>query len=178
MKIYISSTYNDLIEHRAAVARVLRQMGHTVVGMEEYVAEGMRPLDRCLAHVDECDLYVGIFAWRYGYVPKGGKGKPPSVSITASELYRADKGKKRPLTFLLDPKTSWPTYFIDAITGENEGGVRIKELRDDIASRFLAGLFTTPEDLARQVSAAVYRRGRSIGWEILRLGWGPVSPIP
>src|SRR5207249_3761351 len=33
MKIYISSTYQDLREHRAAVDRTLRRMGHDVVGM-------------------------------------------------------------------------------------------------------------------------------------------------
>ena len=44
MRIYLSSTYTDLVEYRAAVARLLRQMGHEVIGMEEYVAEGSRPL--------------------------------------------------------------------------------------------------------------------------------------
>jgi Domain of unknown function (DUF4062) len=63
IRIYLSSTYVDLVEHRAAVARVLRQMGHEVIGMEEYVAEGARPIDRCLADVSACDLYVGVFAW-------------------------------------------------------------------------------------------------------------------
>ena len=33
MKVYVSATYADLIEYRAAVARVLRQMGHKVIGM-------------------------------------------------------------------------------------------------------------------------------------------------
>jgi hypothetical protein len=46
VRIYLSSTYVDLVEHRAAVARVLRQMGHEVIGMEEYVAEGARPLEQ------------------------------------------------------------------------------------------------------------------------------------
>ena len=67
MRIYLSSTYVDLVEHRAAVARVLRQMGHEVIGMEEYVAEGARPLERCLQDVDSAAVYVGIFDWRYRY---------------------------------------------------------------------------------------------------------------
>ena len=70
MKIYISATYQDLRRHREAVSLVLRRMGHQVFGMEEYVAEGLRPLDRCLADVKSCDAYVGIFGWRYGYVPQ------------------------------------------------------------------------------------------------------------
>jgi len=38
MKVYISSTYQDLVDHRVAVDRTLRRMGHDVVGMEQYVA--------------------------------------------------------------------------------------------------------------------------------------------
>jgi hypothetical protein len=34
MKIYISSTYQDLSDHRSAVDRTLRRMGHDVIGME------------------------------------------------------------------------------------------------------------------------------------------------
>ena len=35
MKIYLSSTFEDLRDYRAAVDRVLRQMGHDVIGMEQ-----------------------------------------------------------------------------------------------------------------------------------------------
>jgi hypothetical protein len=163
MRIYLSSTYYDLAEHRAAVARVLRQMGHEVIGMEEYVAEGARPLERCLQDVDSASIYVGIFAWRYGYVPPapasppgGPAAAPPRVSITESEYRRA--AGKRPLVFLLDPKASWPVQYIDALSGTPEDAAAVKRLRDELSSQWLAGFFTTPEDLARQVSAAVYRR--------------------
>ncbi len=163
MRIYLSSTYNDLIEHRAAVARLLRQMGHEVIGMEEYVAEGSRPLDRCLKDVDSAAIYVGIFAWRYGYVPPSPAvspgdpaGAPARASVTESEFRRA--AGKRPLVFMLDPKASWPVQHIDALSGTPEDAAAVKRLRDELASQWLAGFFTTPEDLARQVSAAVYRR--------------------
>jgi Domain of unknown function (DUF4062) len=163
MRIYLSSTYTDLVEHRAAVARLLRQMGHEVVGIEEYVAEGSRPLDRCLKDVDSAAIYIGIFAWRYGYAPPSPAvspgdpvGAPPRVSITESEFRRA--AGKRPLVFMLDPKASWPVQYIDALSGTPEDAAAVKRLRDELSSQWLAGFFTTPEDLARQVSAAVYRR--------------------
>jgi hypothetical protein len=163
MRIYLSSTYADLIEHRAAVARLLRQMGHEVVGMEEYVAEGSRPLDRCLKDVDSAAIYVGIFAWRYGYSPPSppvSPGSPVStparLSITESEFRQA--AAKRPLVFLLDPKATWPVQYIDALSGTPEDAAAVKRLRDELSSQWLVGFFTTPEDLARQVSAAVYRR--------------------
>ncbi|HTI46507.1 MAG TPA: DUF4062 domain-containing protein [Casimicrobiaceae bacterium] len=164
MRVYISSTYIDLVEHRAAVARLLRQMGHEVIGMEEYVAEGSRPLDRCLKDVDSAEIYVGIFAWRYGYVPPSppppandpATVAPPRVSVTESEFRRA--AGKRPLVFMLDPKATWPVQYIDALAGTSEDAAAVKRFRDELSSQWLAGFFTTPEDLARQVSAAVYRR--------------------
>ncbi|MER9018981.1 DUF4062 domain-containing protein [Mesorhizobium sp. M0898] len=165
MRIYISATYSDLIEHRAAVALVLRQMGHEVISMEEYVAEGTRPLDRCLADARDADVCVSIVAWRYGYVPaKTGAGtaawpsgaRPGRTSITECEFLAAVP--KKPLVFLLDPAASCPAAFMDAVTGENESGARIKRFRDDLLSNWLAGIFKTPEDLARQVSSSIYRR--------------------
>ena len=165
MKVYLSATYADLIEYRAAVARVLRQMGHDVIGMEEYVAEGTRPLDRCLADAAGADICVIIVAWRYGYTPTIPQASdttwppgavPGQTSITECE-FRAAVPKK-PLVFVLDSVASWPAPFIDAVTGDNEGGVRIKRFRDEVLGNWLAGIFRTPEDLARQVSASVYRR--------------------
>jgi hypothetical protein len=165
VRIYLSSTYVDLVEHRAAVARVLRQMGHEVIGMEEYVAEGARPLERCLRDVDSAEIYVGIFAWRYGYAPPDpgvqlnalpASLPPPRVSITESEFRRAVT--KRPLVFLLDPKASWPIQYVDALSGTSEDAAAVKRLRDELSTQWLTGFFTTPDDLARQVSAAVYRR--------------------
>jgi len=63
-RIYISSTYSDLVEHREQVYDILRKMRYDVIAMEDYVATDKRPLDKCLDDVASCDLYVGIFAWR------------------------------------------------------------------------------------------------------------------
>ena len=51
MKVYISSTYQDLIDHCAAVDRTSRRMGDDVIGMLQYIAEGGKPVDRCQADV-------------------------------------------------------------------------------------------------------------------------------
>ena len=58
MKVYLSSTFHDLADHRQAVDRALRRMGHDVIGMEQYVAEGSKPLSRCQADVRAADAYV------------------------------------------------------------------------------------------------------------------------
>jgi hypothetical protein len=58
--LHLFEYYQDLIEHRAAAERTRRRMGHDVIGMEQYVAEGKKPVDRCLADVKLADLYVVI----------------------------------------------------------------------------------------------------------------------
>ena len=70
MKVYVSSTSEDLADHREQVNRIVRQSGHEAVAMEDYVATGRPPLDKCLQDVADCDVYVGLFAWRYGYIPR------------------------------------------------------------------------------------------------------------
>lgn len=164
MKIYVSSTYRDLQKHRQAVSTVLRRMGHQPIGMEDYVAEGVRPLHRCLTDVEGCDVYVGIFAWRYGYVPTDagttniplpdGLGK---TSITELEYRKAVQSGKPVLVFLVDPEAEWPSSQFDAVTGDGEQGKLISGLKQELGQQYLVSYFRTPEELASLVSTAVYR---------------------
>jgi len=68
-RIYISSTYADLKDMREVVYHALRKMRHDVIAMEDYIATDKKPLDKCLADVAQCDIYIGIYAWRYGNIP-------------------------------------------------------------------------------------------------------------
>jgi hypothetical protein len=159
MKVYVSSTYQDLIEQRAAIDRALRRMGHDVIGMEQYVAEGSKPVDRCKADVRACDAYVIVVAWRYGYVP-GRDAKPADPrSITEIELAEAQESGKPVLAFLLDPEAPWPPNRVDAMGGTQGAGEDVARLRSLLGSSYLAGIFRTADDLATQVAAAVTAQG-------------------
>ncbi|MEO8136592.1 MAG: DUF4062 domain-containing protein, partial [Betaproteobacteria bacterium] len=158
MKIYISSTYQDLIEHRTAVDRTLRRMGHDVIGMEQYVAEGNKPLDRCLADVRIADLYIVILGWRYGYAPLA-QPEPGGLSITQLEYQEAVAAGKTILAFLLDPESPWPLSRVDAMGTETNAGSNIARFRSLLATNYLAGMFRTPDDLASQVAAAASAQG-------------------
>jgi Domain of unknown function (DUF4062) len=159
MKIYISSTYQDLIEHRTAVDRTLRRMGHDVIGMEQYVAEGSKPVDRCKADVRSADIYVIIVAWRFGYMPGRLSSPPDPRSITEIELNEAKENSKPVLAFLLDPEAPWPPNRLDALGSEPGAGADILRLRASLGTEYLAGIFRTPDDLASQVAAAVSAQG-------------------
>jgi hypothetical protein len=155
MKIYISSTFEDLKEHREKVYRQLRKMGHDVISMEDYVAENQRPVSKCLADVAEADIYVGILAWRYGYIPK--THNPENRSITELEYRKALDTKKGCLIFLLNQDASWSPRLMDAHTGAGDMGKRISRFRKELAQRHTVGWFDNADQLASAVSAAVYR---------------------
>ena len=55
-KFYISSTSKDLEEFRLAAYKVLRQMRHDAIAMEDYVAAPARPVAKCLEDVANSDV--------------------------------------------------------------------------------------------------------------------------
>ena len=69
------------------------------------------------------DLYIGLFAWRYSYVPP--KDNPECLSTMELE-YRAANGIPR-LVFLLDEAVAWPANEFDSHTGEGDGGAHIRK---------------------------------------------------
>src|SRR5262245_20763627 len=144
--IYLSSTYEDLKDYRKAVFDAVRQAGYQVVAMEDYVATDERPVHKCHKDIDRCQIYVGLFAFRYGYVPPPDHGNPDSLSITELE-FRQAKGKKPCLIFLVKKGETWPTNFVDALT-ENDNGARINRLRDYLAKEKTTSFFSTPYQLA------------------------------
>jgi len=152
-KIYISSTYNDLKDYREAVYHTLRQMGHDVIAMEDYVATDQRPVDKCLADVAACELYVGVFAWRYGYQPP--HDNPAHKSITELEYRQARTTGKTCLLFLLSEEAAWLRKWMDESTSVADAGKRIRELRQELSREKLVSFFESSDELAKLVSVAV-----------------------
>jgi hypothetical protein len=151
--VYLSSSYTDLRAHREAVYKALNELtGVKVIAMEDYVARDDRPLAACLRDVRACDIYIGLFAWRYGFVPPAAEN-PEQRSITELELAAA-KDKPR-LLFVLRADAPWPPPMMDSVTGENGRGAHIDTLRRRLLDERLATEFADPVALARSVSNAV-----------------------
>jgi len=146
-RIFVSSTFKDLEECRKQVSLILRQMGHEDVVMEYFVAEDKRPLDKCLEAVASSDLYIGIFAWRYGYIPPGH-----DRSITELEYRKAVECGKKCLIFILDEDTAWPRKLMD----KGDAVSKIEELRDELSTNYIVSFFESGENLAKNVGAAVH----------------------
>jgi hypothetical protein len=152
--IYLSSTYEDLKDWRRPAVAQLRVMHHTVIGMEDYAAADERPLDKCLADVATCDIYIGIFAWRYGFVPP--KDNPAGLSITELEYHKAGERGIPRLIFLVDDATPWTPKAMDSVCGEGDGGARVERLKTELRTEHSCKYFSSPEDLTMSVMAAVH----------------------
>ena len=155
-KIYISSTYEDLKEYRKTVYEELRKMRQDVISMEDYVAQYQRPLQACLEDVAYCDIYIGIFAWRYGFIPEDKKDNPTSLSITELEYRKAKEIGIPCLLFLLDEDTQWSPRFID---GTAKSGIKsadnINRFRSDLKNDQITSFFKNPDQLSGRVVSAV-----------------------
>ncbi len=142
-RVYLSSTFTDLEREREAAYRALRRLHHDAVAMEDYVAADVRPLDHCLADVRSCDIYVGLLGWRYGYIPPGS-----DRSITESELCEAAGAGKKVLLFFQDER-------LKPAASDPEDRRRIEALRAELGREKMVSFFSSPEDLAAKLTAAV-----------------------
>src|SRR5262245_44052978 len=136
LRIYLSSTYEDLKAYRAAVFAGLAKAGLDVARMEDYTAADERPVEYCLRDVGQSDIYVGLFAWRYGYPPPAEHGNPDGRSITELEYLHAQASKLRKFLFFAHPDTRarWDRRFDDERTGEGDRGASIATLRKTLGT--------------------------------------------
>ncbi len=70
IRIFLSSTSRDLSEHREAVIRKCAARGYSVVAMEEFGAQNDNASGVSVSEVAQGDVFVGVYARRYGYVPE------------------------------------------------------------------------------------------------------------
>jgi hypothetical protein len=116
--------------------------------METFGARPEEPTTACLSDVDVCEVFIGIYAHRYGFIPKGSE-----ISITELEFDHARKKGKPILAFIVDPQHPWPEDWIEGEPGKS----RLLTFRKKIEASLVRDLFNTPEDLAVRVAASVSR---------------------
>jgi len=147
MKVFISSTYKDLIEHRAAAIRAVEGTNYQASKMEVFGARPDEPLEACLKEVAESDFFLGIYAHRYGYIPAGSE-----ISITEMEYAHARKLGKTIYCFVIDEDNQpWLPKFIE---GE-PGASKLKDFKKGIQTDHDCAVFTSPEDLGMKVANAL-----------------------
>lgn len=68
LRVFISSTYEDMIDYRDAAMSALTSIEALPVGMEQFVSSPDKSLDVCLSEVRRCQLFISLVGMRYGSV--------------------------------------------------------------------------------------------------------------
>jgi AAA+ ATPase superfamily predicted ATPase len=145
-KIFVSSTWLDLQSEREAVEEALHRMcTASFSGMEYFGSRPETPKEVCLETVSCADVYVGVFAHRYGSID-------PDSGLSMTELeYREARDCNIPcLIYMMDKNVPvLPTY----IEQEPEAATKLKALKQDLQRKHVVSFFTNPDNLAMQVTA-------------------------
>lgn len=145
MKVFISSTYDDLKEYRAAAIEVVNDFQCVVLAMEHLKSRPQKPKKVCDKEVMGCNIFVGIYAHRYGFTPKGEE-----KSITQLEYELAKKEGKDCLCFIVDREHPWKRSFIE-FEKENELNALLKKIKDEKTISY----FTTIDDFKAKLTVSL-----------------------
>lgn len=146
-QVFISSTFNDLQEERAAVTQCLLDINCIPVGMEQFPASNMEQMDYISKMLDDCDYYILILAGRYGSIDHDG------VGFTEKE-YNYAKSRIPVLCFLIDNEEKLPSEKREQTT---DGKIKLLTFRDKVRSNKMVKFYSNTDDLRAKVVASVYR---------------------
>ncbi len=146
MKAFLSSTYVDLVDHRKAVTEALQRIGQQVGRMEVFGARPSEATQVCLEEIDLSDVFVGIYAHKYGFVPANS-----DQSITELEFDQSRSIGKPTFCFLIDENYPWPPMLIE----EEPGRSKLREFKGKVSASVIYEMFTSATDLALKVQSAI-----------------------
>lgn len=151
MKVFLSSTYEDLVEHRSTVEASFAMSGIEYNAMEHFGSAPRPPIQACLAAVDIADTFVGVLGVRYGGCP------PRCVQSYTEREYRRARARRIPIfMFLIDERNAAvnPQHIVGE-TGQQQD--RLRRLKDFACRHHTVTFFKTPDDVARLVLASFIR---------------------
>lgn len=137
VRIFISSTWVDLQSEREAVEKALHRMQEAEFsGMEYFGSRSETPREVSLTEVDRSDIYIGLFAHRYG------------SGITEGEYRRAREREVPCLIYLKDDNVPVIPAHIER---DAEGITKLEALKKELKAKHTISFFTSSDQLATQV---------------------------
>lgn len=143
----ISSTALDLPNHRQGVVDACLREDVFPIGMEHLPARDTDAVRVSMEMVDRADIYIGIFAWRYGYRPEGHE-----ISITEMEFNRAVEREIPILVFEIHKDHA---LTIGMVETDNVAQQRLHELKMRASNGRGRRQFKSPEELRAEVIHAL-----------------------
>ena len=163
--VFVCSTSKDLSGYREAVRQIITRLDLYPIIMEAFNPGQRDAMQRCYDEVQRADIFVGIYAHRYGYCPTSNatyttidgetRACPGDQSITHMEYdWAIEKGIPVCLFVLAenDPDgepLDWPVDCID------EDHQPMQDLKSTIMGKHVVAFFHSTDDLAARVATAL-----------------------
>lgn len=147
VKVFISSTFLDLVPYRQKVNDAIQRLQQVVVGMELFGAETDTPVETCVRRVKESSIFILIVGFRYGSVLKEF-----NKSITQIEYETAVGANIPTLVYIIEDSQPVSLQHVDF-----ENSDRLIEFKKQLKSNHVISTFTTPDDLGLKVLADLQR---------------------
>lgn len=148
-RIFISSTFTDMIPYRNALQAAITNCGAVAYGMERFVPAQIRPLDRCYEEIAGSQIFVLLLGHRYGEIDRDS-GK----SYTELEYIRAKEIGLPILAFLLDTDK---VGTLEKFRESDEQYHALVRFKNDLknSKELTVGEFTSEKDLQEKATRAI-----------------------
>lgn len=127
-------------------AKAIEGLRLSVGRMELFGARTEEPTKACIDEVGKCQLFVGIYAYRYGFIPPG-----LDKSITEAEYNEAERLNIPRFCFIIQEDFAWVPKHIDSDIS------KISEFKARVSAAHVRETFTNPESLAAKVATSLGR---------------------
>lgn len=158
-QVFISSTYTDLAEERAAVTQTLLDIGCIPIGMEQFPSSDMNQMDYIEKMLSTCDYYILILAGRYGSVdPKDG------IGYTEKEYDYAISKKIPVMSFLYEDIGKLPN---EKCEQSDTGRAALHLFRKKVAESKMIKKYSTKDSLQLAVAVSIHQCIKdypAVGW--------------
>ncbi|UCE07905.1 MAG: DUF4062 domain-containing protein, partial [bacterium] len=145
LKIFISSTSNDLKDYRQKAIEIIERYRCQPLAMEYFDSLPNDPQEVCNQEVKECDIFIGIYAHRYGFIPKKEK-----KSITQLEYELAKKLNKKCLCFIVAEDFPWNPKLCEIKKYD-----QLEAFLNIVRQQNVVSFFTTVSDFESKLSTSL-----------------------
>lgn len=172
-RIYISSTFFDLKDHREYLRTTLAKTeSFDIVSMENYGTRSTPPAVKCIDDVKSSEFYLLLVGNRYGFIPQDSEWSITHMEYNAAIGNDMNLPGAKPntnkciLPFILNESWQFPPDINRDVEAERkadgdqlteEKTQKLKEWKKSIETHFTVERegFTTPSDLTSKVLAAL-----------------------
>lgn len=147
-RIFVSSTYSDMVPYRESIRNAIDRADCKAVGMERFGATSIPPLETCKEEMSKCQIYICAIGMRYGSVEEESQ-----KSYTELEFEYARHIGLPILAFLVDEDK---VRFLRSEVDVDEKASKLEAFKDRIkSSSITCDFFSSSSDLEAKVLQSI-----------------------